>query len=848
MSLKFWQYPWFIGLCAGLILLFLYAGGTLTPWENALYQGLQHLNARSPGDEITVVAIDARSITAAGVAPWSQRHYARLVDALFAADTRLTVLSDPLDASAPSSALSQMQAILQEYEHSNLISAHALDNELLAHELTLLRTRLRNVYQVLDTEAMLHASLKKSRNIILGIPFQATTSAHTHALADSVRPYALTQVRAAFGNTANHAAISAQNLQPPPQNFLNAAQSVGLMPTDWHDWQQNPLVLAYGNHYLPSLALSIAAQARHLKLADIEIELGKGIRWGAHTITTDPHLSVRPFLYDSAKINTLSALDVLEGRADMSLLRHKIILVGTTIPNPTQLNQYAAGEFVAPVMHLAHTLASILNNDLLHLFPYADGIQWGLSILILIYLIAILPRIPAFRGLLFSFIGLSIMLALSWGWLALGQQWLPLLLPCLILSAAQSGYLLQHYWRKNRPGQHSGEHIARLRLEGLAYQGQGKLEQAFEKFAQCPTDELILSLLYNLALDFERRRQNREASAVYRYISACNSNFRDIEQRMERLGKVRKAPQVSSTNLNQWLDNEHDFKPTLGRYQIERRLAKGAMGGEVYLGKDPKLDRIVALKTLALGEEFEGEELLEVTARFFREAAAAGRLNHPNIIAVYDAGEENDLAYISMEFFKGSDLTPFTKADNLLPVTVVLDIMLSASNALDYAHRQGVVHRDIKPANIMYNRATGSLKLTDFGIARIMDSKKTKTGIILGTPSYMSPEQLAGKTVDGRTDLFSLGITLYQLLTAQLPFNADSMASLMFKIASEAAPDILTLRADLPLCLKAIIDTLLQKEPAQRYASGAELAIALRECKAQIVANAHILPSTGITP
>ena len=147
-----------------------------------------------------------------------------------------------------------------------------------------------------------------------------------------------------------------------------------------------------------------------------------------------------------------------------------------------------------------------------------------------------------------------------------------------------------------------------------------------------------------------------------------------------------------------------------------------------------------------------------------------------------------------------------------------------------YAHSQGVVHRDIKPANIMYNPATEQIKITDFGIARITDSNKTKTGIILGTPSYMSPEQLAGKSLDGRTDLFSLGVMLYQLLTGVLPFQADSMATLMFKIANEPHPDIISIRPNIPYCLKQIIDMALQKNAQDRYQDGAQFAQALRDC------------------
>ena len=220
-------------------------------------------------------------------------------------------------------------------------------------------------------------------------------------------------------------------------------------------------------------------------------------------------------------------------------------------------------------------------------------------------------------------------------------------------------------------------------------------------------------------------------------------------------------------------------KPMLGRYQIEKELGKGAMG-VVYLGKDPKIGRVVAIKTMALSQEFEADELVEVKERFFREAETAGRLAHPNIVTMYDAGEEHDLAYIAMEFLKGGDLAPYTKPDNLLPLPVVLSIVARVAEALGYAHQNNVVHRDVKPANVMYDAASDTVKVADFGIARITDSSKTKTGMVLGTPSYMSPEQLSGKKVGGLSDMLSLGVTLYQLVCGRLPFVGDSMAQLMF--------------------------------------------------------------------
>jgi serine/threonine-protein kinase len=259
--------------------------------------------------------------------------------------------------------------------------------------------------------------------------------------------------------------------------------------------------------------------------------------------------------------------------------------------------------------------------------------------------------------------------------------------------------------------------------------------------------------------------------------------------------------------------------------------------GVVYLGRDPKINRVVAIKTMALSQEFEGDELVEVKERFFREAETAGRLNHQNIVTMYDAGEEHDLAYIAMEFLKGKDLVFCTKPNALLPLPQVMSIVARVAEALSYAHSNNVVHRDVKPANVMYEPESDQVKVTDFGIARITDSSKTKTGMVLGTPSYMSPEQLSGKKIDGRSDLFSLGVTLYQMACGQLPFTGDSMAQLMFKIANEAQPDIRTVNPLVPDCLGAIIDRALSKDMAQRYQTGDEMARDLRACMNQAPAS-----------
>jgi serine/threonine-protein kinase len=272
----------------------------------------------------------------------------------------------------------------------------------------------------------------------------------------------------------------------------------------------------------------------------------------------------------------------------------------------------------------------------------------------------------------------------------------------------------------------------------------------------------------------------------------------------------------------------------LGRYKVLKELGRGAMG-LVYLGKDPTIQRFVAIKTMRLDQIDDDDKLQDVKARFFREAESTGRLSHPNIVTIYDAGEEGDLGYIAMELIEGTPLKEWARKPNLMSVNEVLLTVATVADALDYAHQQGVVHRDIKPANIMFTKDR-VVKVMDFGIAKMASSSKTQTNIVLGTPTYMSPEQIAGKKVDGRSDIFSLGVVLFELLTGQLPFTADNLSAVLFSIAHHPHPAIQTLRQDLPPMVQEILDRALQKELPHRYRRADEFAGELRACLQSLAA------------
>ncbi len=266
---------------------------------------------------------------------------------------------------------------------------------------------------------------------------------------------------------------------------------------------------------------------------------------------------------------------------------------------------------------------------------------------------------------------------------------------------------------------------------------------------------------------------------------------------------------------------------SVGRYVLVEEIGRGSMG-TVYRATDPLIERTVAVKTVQLAKLDDGS--LEPRMRFLREAKAAGRLSHPGIVAVYDVGELDDAAFIVMEFVEGRSLKEVLESGRAVPLATACEIVRQAAEALAAAHRNGVIHRDVKPGNVMLTRA-GAVKITDFGIARIDQSQRTRTGVLVGSPGYMSPEQLSGREVDGRSDVFSLGSLLYELAAGRGPFDADrpeDVLQLMTNIVSRPHQPASRFNPNVPPALDAIVNRALAKDPAGRFAGADAMALELR--------------------
>jgi len=266
----------------------------------------------------------------------------------------------------------------------------------------------------------------------------------------------------------------------------------------------------------------------------------------------------------------------------------------------------------------------------------------------------------------------------------------------------------------------------------------------------------------------------------------------------------------------------------LGRYEVIGELGQGAMG-TVYKAKDPLIDRVVAIKTINLNQAMEERE--EYEARFYQEARAAGRLSHHNIVTIYDVGKSGDVAYIAMEFLEGRELRDVLNEKLILPLGQVLDIVAQVAQGLAYAHEHGIVHRDVKPSNIMIQK-DGHVKITDFGIARMASAAvRTQTGMVLGSPKYMSPEQVMGKLTDQRSDIFSLGILLYEMLTGRAPFLGENVNAIMYQTLNATPPQPSSLNPGVPDMVNFIVAKALAKKLDDRYQNAKDFADDLRACR-----------------
>jgi eukaryotic-like serine/threonine-protein kinase len=809
-------------LVAGIVTLVMLVA-TAVQWyplqllEYKSYDLRAKLRARKPVAPIVVVAIDDASIERLGRWPWPRGYMAELMAQIASYEPALIGTNILYTEADKNSGLDELKALRETV--ARLGGSPAVLDAISQSE------------KKLDNDALLTESLALTGKVILPLFFTLGEQ------AGNPDPNLAEYLKKASKEQASPAGLmQATEVAAPIPVFADKALSLGhinILADSDGTVRRESLVVYYRGRLFPSFALQAALSYLRISPKDLQLSADR-LSAGRLSIPVDQRgRMLISFNGGFGTFPTYSFFDVATGSVKPESFKGKIVLIGPVATGIAGLTVTPFQSTYPGIEVMATAIENLLNTNVISRPDWARWAELGAMLLFGLFLALAMPRLKAgmsaaiAAGLLLLWNGAAI-------WLFSGQGlWLGMVGPTLLLAIGYTTLVSMRYMvTEQRNELVESDSIETNKMLGLSFQGQGLLDLAFEKFRKCPIeDDTIKDLLYNLALDFERKRMFNKSGAVYEHILTAG-DYKDIKERIatmkvagetmifggggRREGTIIAGPGGVTVSA-----------PTIGRYEIQKELGRGAMG-VVYLGKDPKINRLVAIKTVRF-EEVDPDLLEDTKKRFFREAEAAGTINHPNIVTIYDVGEEEDLAYVAMELLDGSDLTPYIKKDKLLPVKELLRIIGSVAEGLAFAHEKGIIHRDIKPANIMLLK-DGTVKVADFGIARISTSSATQTGTVLGTPSYMSPEQVAGQKVDGRSDLFSLGVAMYELLCGQKPFSGDSIAALMYAIANKPPVLITQVDPNIPQCCAYIAHRLMTKDLTKRYQNAREVVEHIKMC------------------
>ena len=547
------------------------------------------------------------------------------------------------------------------------------------------------------------------------------------------------------------------------------------------------LLISFQNEHYPSVSLQIARN--YLEANDEQIKINdQSITLKDIPIPVDKKGGTLVNYNGSVKTFThISAWDILCDRIDPQILSHKIVMVGLTESHATKIKT-PVSSLMTSVERTANTVENIIHKNFLT--PWSFWFDLMVLVLIGVFCAVVLPNVSLLYRLViltvffFVVINLSFILFSSIG--VLTKPLYPILEILLFLGATPA----------------------------IKPKRKKKTE---EKIILEPDEEEEVVEVVQINTQSTTKLRVQEPDTEHTVIKKEAKPSTEV---VDKITQEKKVPEKKKTIT---LEDLGKF----GRYRILEPLGRGAMG-TVYKGEDPTIDRLIALKTIRLDFFASEDEIKELKERLIREAQAAGRLSHPNIVAIYDVGEEGGLQYSAMEYLEGYPLEKLVKKKSELNYRIVAKIIIQVCDALSYAHNKGIVHRDIKPANIMI-LDDFNVKVMDFGIARFGATTMTQSGVAVGTPSYISPEQLQGKPADKRTDIFSTGVVLYELLTRQKPFRGEDINSLMFSILNEKPPLPSAVNEKTPTIFDRVVHKAMAKNPDERFQDVSEISDLLRE-------------------
>lgn len=810
-----------------LVLLFLFfsfrAYGPFESLERFFYKAEMRLDLPtiSLENKIAIVNIDAKSLQQLGPWPWPRHVIGDMIRILKDNGARLIGLDLLLPGRSQNEGLQAVRSL-----YDLIYQLQRQDQTNTSYDILL--KRVAEIENQLDQDKELASAIKEAGNIVL--PVMGTFGRYdTELVVPPNSPLARSAIRNSSLQKKLKDSISVNSLISPFPELSSNCRWLGHInfpPEKKKAGQVHLPFINYRGNIIPSMPFVIAFDYMKKDPRLVTIR-SNGVSLGQDVIPTRNGEMFIKFRGARRSFPYYSFVDILKVKKVPAVFDGKIVLIGFTAGDKST----AIDTPVDPEMPRVELAANIINDIMKGRYlrrPTAMAfLETFLLILLATAAFLFIPRLSYLGRTVFTMCFLFLLFVASIVLFVAADSWFKITYISLSLLSIYAFFMVRDFVVRERSmEQTSKESIETNRMLGLSFQSQGLLDLAFEKFRKCPLDDAMKDVLYNLGLDFERKRMVNKAISVYEYINEGEKDFRDLSTRIPKLKKVAGELPVGGLKGKKeakiLFSEDLETKPTVGRYEILDELGQGAMG-MVYKARDPKINRLVAIKTIRFSDEFEDDRISDVKDRFFKEAELAGKLSHPSIISIYDVGEDYELTYMAMELLNGKDLEHYCQKDTLLPLSKVLRIVSETAAALDYAHQQGVIHRDIKPANIMVLE-NGDIKVTDFGIAKAVSSSQTRTGIILGTPNYMSPEQINGRKIDGRSDIFSLGIVFFQLLTGELPFKGKTLTELFYQITQAKHPSPKEINPKVIRPCEQLIDRALAKDPADRFQNAGELA------------------------
>jgi eukaryotic-like serine/threonine-protein kinase len=618
-KLSFWKADWFLGLIVALVMLVAMGGDLIQSLERKAYDLGVQATSRMPSDRIAVIAIDDSSIANIGRWPWSRDVHARMVDLLAGAKVKVIANTTFFFESQRDAGLGYIEKLLK--LHAELAAQDAaIPGKTANNALPRMGTVLAEAEQTLNTDRQLAGSIQRAGNVVLPMVFRHL--AEPQGNPDQPLPgYVAANSMAGPGSAA---ALPPPGIFPlyPIAELGSVAAGIGHLNADIDvdgAVRAEPLLVRYYDKVFPSLSVLVAARSLNLGITDIKPAWGDSLQLGKLRVRTDSELRMHTFFYaDRAgrpPFQVDSFFDVISGKVPAAKYRDKIVLIGATAAGLGTAQVTPVSPATAPVLTLAHTVSSILGEHFFVTPSWGIWVQFGVFLAVALYLIIVLPRLKAGVAAVVSLAIGVVLLGAHFSLMVTQLMWIQLMGATVLLAVGYAALTTKRFLVTERGKEKSDANSAESnRMLGIAYQAQGQLDLAWDKFRQCPLEDAVMENLYGLALDFERKRQFNKAESVFRYMADANPKFRDLEQRLTRAKALSETVILGGAQGHPggtvMLAGGGMEKPMLGRYQVEKELGKGAMG-VVYLGKDPKIGRVVAIKTMALAQEFEGDELTE---------------------------------------------------------------------------------------------------------------------------------------------------------------------------------------------------------------------------------------------